>query len=966
LPFSDHWNTPSSVLVDALSRTVESVERNGADPATWLRTRWEYDLRGNLLRVVDPLAREAFRYVYDLSDRPIRSENHDAGVRRLVLDAAGHEVERRDGKGALVLHNYDELQRPLRLWARDGTGQPLTLRERSVYGDQLGPAVPPDAAKAANLLGRLQQQYDEAGLLTFESFDFKGNVREKVRRVIRDAAVLSVFEPVPPGFVVQAFRVDWQLLPGKTLQDREADLLDPAEYRTSLTYDALNRVGRVRYPEDVGGGRKELRPRYNRAGALEQVELDGVTFVRHIAYNAKGQRTLLALGNGVLTRYALDAHTFRLARLRSEASTSPPGNPLTFQPGDPPNALQDFAYQYDLVGNLLALHDRTPAGGIPGSPAGAGALDRAFVYEPVYRLRSATGRECDGPPPPLPFEDAPLCHDVNRTRAFVEQYGYDAVGNLTQLSHEAGAGSFGRAFAFAPGSNRLASVSVGTDAADFTYDDNGNLTREGAVRHYEWDHSDRLKVYRTQADGDEPEVYAQSLYDPSGHRVKKLLRRRGGQVEVTVYVDGVFEHRRRIEADVVRENNLLHVLDDKQRIALVRVGEALPGDAAPAVQFPLGDHLGSSNVVVDDQGVFIDREEYTPFGESSFGGLGGKRYRFTGKERDEESGLCYHGARHYAPWLLRWISCDPLGLADGINRYVYAHDNPMTLVDGKGTQAETPTPLHATASPPPPLDSTLGTGATLGASQAGSVRPQEEDYARFLRTQPASLPWLFGPAHLQPYLIPQAGSISDPLLRSSTAIGERVNLAAASATQRTAAVVAGTLELGSVVAYTAPLAPYAGTTLGRAWQAVGTWVGAQFPRLTAVGLGVLGAETWQPTAVAPVSAPVVASEHGLIPAWRLVTPPITAPRITPSNYRGITQELRLWAREVANRYGYSGRVDVGHVVEHEFTAPGQTVLVRPLERSVNRAEGILIRAAAEARRAWNALHPAEPQLYTRH
>jgi RHS repeat-associated protein len=33
-----------------------------------------------------------------------------------------------------------------------------------------------------------------------------------------------------------------------------------------------------------------------------------------------------------------------------------------------------------------------------------------------------------------------------------------------------------------------------------------------------------------------------------------------------------------------------------------------------------------------------------------------KRYRYTGKERDDSSGLCYYGARYLAPWLARWIS----------------------------------------------------------------------------------------------------------------------------------------------------------------------------------------------------------------------------------------------------------------------------------------------------------------------
>jgi RHS repeat-associated protein len=38
-----------------------------------------------------------------------------------------------------------------------------------------------------------------------------------------------------------------------------------------------------------------------------------------------------------------------------------------------------------------------------------------------------------------------------------------------------------------------------------------------------------------------------------------------------------------------------------------------------------------------------------------------KRYRYTNKERDDSSGLCYYGARYLAPWLARWISPDSAG-----------------------------------------------------------------------------------------------------------------------------------------------------------------------------------------------------------------------------------------------------------------------------------------------------------------
>jgi len=66
----------------------------------------------------------------------------------------------------------------------------------------------------------------------------------------------------------------------------------------------------------------------------------------------------------------------------------------------------------------------------------------------------------------------------------------------------------------------------------------------------------------------------------------------------------------------------------------------------------------------------------------------GKGYRYTGKERDDESGFNYHGARYYAPWLGRWTAPDPVGLVDGGNLYFYARCNPIRLIDKYGTQAD--------------------------------------------------------------------------------------------------------------------------------------------------------------------------------------------------------------------------------------------------------------------------------------
>ncbi len=659
--------------------------------------------------MTDPLGREAFLYSYDLlpasKDEPgrvLKVENIDAGVRRSILDAAGNLLEQRDSKGALVLRIYDALNRPARLWARDAAGAPATLREQVVYGDSSDAGLDDAAAHAANLLGKPFKHYDEAGLLTFERYDFKDNLLEQVRRVIADELILRVFpasdEPAP-DWRIAPFQVDWQPPEGTTLEAHAEALLNSAKYRTSSSYDALGRVKSARYPEDAAGEQKELRAQYNRAGALERVTLNDEVYVERIAYDAKGQRVLIALGNGVMTRYAYDPHTFHLARLRSEHFAQP--DPFTYRPTG--EALQDFAYAYDLAGNILALHDRTPDCGLPAMPD---ALDRAFSYDPLYRLLSATGRECDLPPERPPWDDRPRCTDLTRARSYSEQYRYDADGNMAELRHGSDGTATIRRFALATGGNRLESLTIGQATHRYAYDASGNMLREGVARHFTWDHSDRMKAFHTQIDDEEPSVYVHYLYDSGGQRVKKLVRKQGGRIEVTVYIDGAFEHHRIVQGATARENSTLHVMDDVKRIALVRVGAPFPDDTTPAVQYHLGDQLDSSNVVVGRDGNVINREEYTPYGETSFGSFAMKRYRFTGKERDEESGLYYHGARYYAPWLARWASCDPKGMVDEINLYRYsAKNNPFLFTDPTGQQTKQTSkklfPIHLYNQPVP-------------------------------------------------------------------------------------------------------------------------------------------------------------------------------------------------------------------------------------------------------------------------
>src|SRR4029077_19818116 len=117
--------------------------------------------------------------------------------------------------------------------------------------------------------------------------------------------------------------------------------------------------------EDVENRRHKLRPHYNRAGALERVALERVapgggvvsdTFVERIAYNAKGQRVLIAYGNGVMTRYAYDPATFRLVRMRTAKYLTPPPVPNTYRPNGSP--FQVFNSENGKIASILAITDQ--------------------------------------------------------------------------------------------------------------------------------------------------------------------------------------------------------------------------------------------------------------------------------------------------------------------------------------------------------------------------------------------------------------------------------------------------------------------------------------------------------------------------------------------------------------------------------------------------------------------------------
>jgi RHS repeat-associated protein len=705
---ASHAFTPASSGVDALGRVTYHVQRNGAAPATdWFVSRSSYDARGNRLSIVDAMGRVACRYVFDEANRALRSESIDSGLQTAVFDARDNTVEARDTKGAIVLRVYDDLNRLTEVWARDSSADTaVTLRERVGYGDG-GTATQPtaerDAARLRNALGKPVEHWDEAGVVRYAQYDFTGNLLAKTRQVVSDATLAAVTGGGP-------WVADWS-------QTGSVAALDATAYDIDMAFDALSRPTELVCPRDVSGNRRVFRPSYNRAGALTSIRLfdnttaaTGVAYVALIAYNAKGQRTLIEYGNGLMTRYAYDPLTFRLARQRTESIATPRVANRWQGTGAP---IQDFTCEFDLSGNLLALDERVANCGVVNSPDGQDRLRRVFDYDPAGRLTSATGRACANQTSSL--ADAANCGSFlaayvagaavptqsnapTQTERYIQTYSYDPVGNLLSLAYDAvrtagrvrlwarqmGIGGVAAAQWQTAASNRLTSLTVNGSTYSYAYDGSGNLRQQNAATFHEWDHADRMVAYREQA-GATPSTQARYLYGADGLRVKKWVHA-GTIDESTVYIDGCFEHFRSPDVQTSGENTSIHVLDSQTRVATVRVGNPHQRDASPPITYQLGDVIGSNAIVVDDGATWINREEYFPYGDTSFGGYRMKRYRFSSKERDRESGLTYVGARYLAPFLSRWISCDPAGYRANVNLYQFARGSPLVWIDPSGRQ----------------------------------------------------------------------------------------------------------------------------------------------------------------------------------------------------------------------------------------------------------------------------------------
>lgn len=727
-----HAATPTVAHADSLGRTILTVAHNrfqrsntpAGDPPieAFYKTCVVLDIEGNQREVVDALDRIVVHYGYDLLGNRVHQASMEAGKQWMLNDVTGNPIYAWNSRGYRFHTAYDELRRPKEYFMQEGAGDQLLIG-RSVYGESRLDA------EANNLRGKLVQLFDQAGVITREEYDFKGNILSSSRQLTKEYKETIIWSDVVPR--------------GET-------------YTSSTRFDALNRPTQLVAPhnDQLDSKINVIQPSYNEANLLERIDvwldhgalpnapLDPAATppshvgVEDIEYDAKGQRLAIAYKNGVITRYRYDPETFRLIHLytrRGAAYTDdcenpePPPPETIAAPDDPPAGVpcgvQSLRYTYDPAGNITHVRDHAQQTIFFRNTQVDPTTE--YTYDAIFRLIEATGREhlgqAGGPTIAHSYNDAPRAgflqpNNVDQMGRYREHYFYDAVGNIESMEHKGTAPpnptwirtyAYNEASPLQPGkhSNRLSSTTIGTTTATYSlggngYDSHGNMLRMPQIQILQWDFNDQLRMTQRQAvdnaDGDGVAHQGERtwyVYDSDGHRVRKVTEYAAGHIkDERTYLEGAEIYRRSGGNPLMRET--LHIMDDKQQIALVetRTQPKEPEKTARFVRYQFGNHLGSAVLELDDKARIISYEEYTPYGSTSYQAVDSqieapKRYRYTSKERDKESGLYYYGARYYAPWLGRWTACDPSGLIDGPNVYSYARANPSNMTDPSGHQA---------------------------------------------------------------------------------------------------------------------------------------------------------------------------------------------------------------------------------------------------------------------------------------
>jgi RHS repeat-associated protein len=598
-----------------------------------VRRRYETkNVIGKLIAVTDA-AGQTISYGYD-GDGNLTDTTDPAGnVVHVDHDRRGRKVRLRDpdlGEWRYIYNGFGELTQQT-----DAKGQTTTM--------------------TYDVLGRMVTSTDARGTAEWV-YDVAGGAG-----IGKLAAMVSAPEDRLTGVCAIPFVGDGFHRAGRSFTytdfgevETASECPDGETFVTSYEYDELGRQRTVKYPA-VGGSRFSVGYHYTKLGALHYVsdKADDAVLWAADGFNGVGQVIAEHTGNGVDTASQVSSATGWLL-----------GRQITAHAGGD-RSIQSWAYRFDEAGNLRRRMGAGAASDVTS--------DETFTYDTLDRLSGVQGT-------------APS--------RYVESYGYDALGNVTEKASVA----YGYSGCHA-GPHAVCSVG---GSAPFSYDANGNMTSGGGrtVAYNAANRPVRIEAGVTRA--------VDFVYGADGHRVVQLVT--ADQVTArTVYVGlgatGKSLYERTTRGGSVEHTQFLYAGGAHGGSAFA--ARVMTDTAKPALRYYHFDHLGSITAISDEQGHVVDGAAggRNP-GVLSYDAWGARRAsasqpadpaaydlppghrEYTGHETIPGVGLVNMNGRVYDPMLGRFLSPDPNIQAatdlQSYNRYSYVLNNPLRFTDPTG------------------------------------------------------------------------------------------------------------------------------------------------------------------------------------------------------------------------------------------------------------------------------------------
>lgn len=675
------------------------------------------DVQGREREVVDARGVRVQHDVLDMAGNVVMRDTADKGRRRVLYDAMGRPAMEWDSLGSTYKYLYDELGRATgTLWREAASSSDMVI-ERRVYGDGAADG------RERNMVGQLLETHDQSGVVRYTHRDL-------------------LYNPVRTEQQLRPGRDDgaWQDVGSE--RDLVVDLDKPVV--TEWVFDRQGRVSSMAVLDEA-----TVEYGLNERGLANTVVVrpagqPSVVAIRGCSYDAWGNILRIAYGNGAVAEFTYDKLTLLLSTRSVTAAGAvlekarytydAAGNIISIEEGtERPLSLRGAekgshrSFRYD------ALERLTEATGRELVMRSGGPV---LAYREPDRLRTVPEDPKKGP-----GADYHLAE-------YRDTYAYDASDNLVSVKHASPSGdSWSRTLLYDTASNRLLTSTVRTDATpgplspasakhyDFGYDGHGNITSGEGLSGLEWDRRGQLVAAAARSEDGKLAV-VRFGYDAAGERTRRVAvaatsdsssHSRGGAAEEDrryYYANGLQTRtRRRRQLSIARSESSSESATTVTRTSsqlAVRLRPHLGahdpvaftlrrdydgddrGGSKTSLRYQVADHQWSVRLELeagqdsDGAAAVVSREEFAAYGATTLlqqqqqqqqdGDEDGKTYRYTGKEKDDAIGLLYHGRRYYCPWLGRWASPDPIGLAGGgLNLYAYVGGNPVNYTDPEGT-----------------------------------------------------------------------------------------------------------------------------------------------------------------------------------------------------------------------------------------------------------------------------------------